>query len=41
VVVAGRARECAASLREDSPTLEVIPQSELDLDSPTLRAKKR
>ncbi|MEA3212235.1 MAG: zinc protease [Chthoniobacter sp.] len=37
IVVAGRAQDCAKSLRELFPKLELIPQSELDLDSPTLR----
>jgi zinc protease len=41
VIVAGRAKDCAAALRKLFPTLEVIPQAELDLDSPTLRHAAR
>lgn len=41
VVVAGKASECARPLRDAFPKLEVIPQSALDLDSPTLRAPRR
>jgi zinc protease len=37
VVVAGRAKEIAKPLRELFPALEVIPQADLDLESPTLR----
>ena len=37
VVVAGQAKEITKSLHELFPKLEVIKQSELDLDSPTLR----
>ncbi len=37
VVVAGQAKEIAKPLRALFPTLEVIAQADLDLDSPTLR----
>jgi zinc protease len=37
VVVAGKAKEIGKALHDLLPTLEVIPQAELDLDSPTLR----
>jgi zinc protease len=41
VIVAGRAKECARPLRALFPSLEVIPQSDLDLDAPTLRRPTR
>ena len=37
IIIAGRAAEIARPLRAAFPQLEVIPQSALDLDSPTLR----
>lgn len=41
VIVAGRAKEIAKPLRELFPALEVIPQAELDLESPTLRRGRK
>ncbi|MGH6909578.1 MAG: hypothetical protein ACREEG_05265, partial [Phenylobacterium sp.] len=37
VIVAGDAKTFAAGLKAKRPDLEVIPVSDLDLDSPTLR----
>ena len=37
VIVVGQAKEIAKPLRALFPTLETIPQADLDLDSPTLR----
>lgn len=37
IIVAGDAKAFAAGLKARAPDLEVIPASELDLDSPTLR----
>ena len=37
IIVAGDAKSFAAQLKAKRPDLEVIPVSELDLDSPTLR----
>lgn len=41
IIVAGQAKEIAKPLRELFPALEVIPQSELDLESPTLRRGRK
>jgi zinc protease len=41
VVVAGDAKTFAGPLKAKLPNLEVIPVSELDLDSPTLRKRKQ
>ncbi len=37
VIVAGRAKEFTKPMRELFPKLEIVAQSELDLDSATLR----
>ena len=41
VIVAGDAKTFAAALKAKRPDLEVIPVSELDLDSPTLRKTEK
>ena len=41
VIVVGRGKDCEKPLRELFPTLRVVPQAKVDLDSPTLVKAKR